>query len=95
MFQISVKRLIMDNTLIRSLMNETELNPIHGKEHSSNISKDDIKSNVKNVKAIFGLVEPDFLLRQIQPDKLVNLNTQFTLHVMFYFVNFTCKAFSC
>ncbi len=87
LFQISVKRILMDNPLIQRLMNEIHLNPIHGKELSSNISKDDVKENAKNIKAIFGLVKPDFLLRQIQPDKLVNTFEEKILSYLAIYLN--------
>lgn len=68
---MSVKRLLMDNTMIQGLMNEREVLPIGGRESVPKFSKDELKENAQNVKKIFGLVQPDFLLRHVQPEKLV------------------------
>jgi hypothetical protein len=70
-FQVSVKRALMDNAFLQSLMKEPDA--LSGQHVTAKFSKDDIKQSSKDVKAIFGIVEPDFILRQVAPDKLVSL----------------------
>ena len=57
--------------MIQSLMNEREVLPIGAKETFSKFSKAELKENSHCVKKIFGLVQPNFLLRHVQPNKLV------------------------
>ena len=68
----------MDNPFIQTMMQG---------QLGAKFSRDDVKENANDVKAVFTLVEPTFIIRQVEPDKLVSCPSHYML--MFKFADFT------